>query len=209
MIKAWRDELECRGLPAEEGRNLHRGLPRRALTVAGPEPPAGRIPDAVAGPFLETIRRDLCDLIENETAVHQNAEVRLKMLFFTLTFGMAEPREQCKAVEHDRRVGGKHHIRQTRNAGHDLEPCAGSGERCSKRLEAATGRSPVTYRIFGPGIGLHPRVNRVGHLEICGIGQQQQMFRRHGGLSPKRSPAPCEITLARPAAKEKLALLTK
>jgi hypothetical protein len=73
----------------------------------------------------------LCDLIENETAVHQNAEVPLKMLFFTLTFGVAEPREQRKAVEYDRRVGGKHHVRQTRNAGHDLEPCPGSGEcRC-------------------------------------------------------------------------------
>jgi hypothetical protein len=108
------------------------------------------------------------------------------MLLFAAAFRVAEPAEQCKAIEHDRRVGRKHHIRQTGNAGHDLEQCAGSGERCSKRLEAAPGRSPVTYRIFGPGIGLHPRVNRVGHLEICGIGQQQQMFRRHGGLSPQK-----------------------
>src|SRR6516165_11566526 len=128
MIKAWRDKLERRRLPAEEGRNLHCCLPRRALAVAGPKPSAARIPDAVAGPFLETIRRDLCDLIENETALHQNAEVRREMLFFTLTFGVAEPREQRTAVKHDRRVGGKHHVRQTRNAGHDLEPCPGGGE---------------------------------------------------------------------------------
>src|SRR6516162_11938246 len=208
MIEARRDELECRRFPTKEGRNLCRRLPRRALTVARPEPPAGRVPDAVACPFLKTIWRELRDLIENEPALHQNAKVLLKVLLFAAAFRVAEPGEQRKAIEHYRRVGGKHHIRQTRNAGHDLEPCAGSGERCRKRLEAATGRSPVTYRIFGPGIGLHPRVNRVGHLEICGIGQQQEWFRRHGGF-PQRSPALPEITLAQAAAKEKLALLTK
>src|SRR6516225_258236 len=209
MIKAWRDKLERRRLSAKKGRNLCRRLSRRALTVAGPEPPAGRIPDAVARPFLETIRRDLCDLIENEPALHQNAKVLLKMLLFATAFRVAKPAEQRKAIEHYRRVRGKRHIRQTRHAGHDLEPCSGSDERCCERSKAAPRRSPVTHRIFGPGIGLHPGVNRVGHLEMGGIGKQQQMFRRHGGLSPKRSPAPREITMARPAAKEKLALLTK
>src|SRR6516165_1113350 len=166
MIKAWRDKLERRRLSAKKGRNLCRRLSRRALTVAGPEPSASRIPDAVAGPFLETIRRDLCDLIENETAVHQNAEVRLKMLFFTLTFGVAEPSEQRKAVEHDRRVGGKHHVRQTRNARHDLQPCPGGGECRGERLKAAPGRGQVTYRIFGPRVRPHPWVDCVAHLEV-------------------------------------------
>src|SRR5213082_2583205 len=111
MIKARRDEFECRRFSAEEGRNLRRRLPRRALTMAGPEPPAGRVPDAVACPFLKTIWRDLHDLIENEPALHQNAKVLLKMLLFAAPFRMAEPAEQCKAIEHYRRVGGKHHIR--------------------------------------------------------------------------------------------------
>jgi len=209
MIEARQDELECRRFAAEEGRNLCRGLPRRALTVAGPESPAGRVPDAVACPLLKTIWRDLCDLIENEPALHQNAKVLLKMLLFAAALRVAEPAEQCKAIEHYRRIGGEHHVRQTCNAWRDLEPCPGSSERCRERVETAPSRSPVTYRILGPGIGLHPRVDRVGHLEMGGIGQQQQRFRRHGGLSPKRSPSPRELTLARPAAKEKLALLTK
>src|SRR6516165_3655439 len=139
MIEAWGDKFECRRFSAEVGRNLHRRLPRRALTVAGPEPPAGRIPDAVACPFLKTIWRDLCDLIENEAALHQDVKVLLKMLLFAAAFRVAKPAEQCKAIEHYRRVGRKHHIRETGNAGHDLEPRAGSGERCRKRLEAATG----------------------------------------------------------------------
>src|SRR5262249_33665994 len=101
---------------------------------------------------------------------------------------------------------GERHGRGPCNPGHDLERCPGSRERCRERVETAPSRSLVIYRILGPGIGLHPRVDRVGHLEMGGIGQQQQRFRRHGGLSPKRSPAP---TLARPTAKEKLALLTK
>src|SRR6516165_12512211 len=130
MIEARRDELECRRFSAEVGRNLCRGLPRRALTVAGPEPPAGRVPDTVACPFLKTIWRDLCDLIENEPAFHQDAKVLLKMLLFAPTFGMAEPGEQCKAIEHYCRVGGKRHIRQTRHAGHDLEPRSSSDELC-------------------------------------------------------------------------------
>src|SRR5215471_11783707 len=95
MIKVWRDELECRRLPAEEGRNLRRRLPRRALTVAGPEPPAGRVPDAIACPFLKTICRDLCDLIENEPTLHQNAKVLLKMLLFAAAFRMAEAGVPC------------------------------------------------------------------------------------------------------------------
>src|SRR6516162_10341361 len=185
MIEARRDELECCRFSAEVGRNLCRGLPRRALTVAGPEPPAGRVPDAVACPFLKTIWRDLCDLIENEPALHQNAKVLLKMLLFATAFRVAKPAEQCKAIEHYRRVRGKRHIRQTRHAGHDLEPCSGSDERCCERSKAAPRRSPVTHRIFGPGIGLHPGANRVGHLEMGGIGQQQQWLRRHGGLPPK------------------------
>jgi len=93
------------------------------------------------------------------------------MLFFALTFGVAEPREQRKAVEHYRRVGGKRHVRQTRNAGHDLEPCSGCGECRCKRLKAAPGRSQVTHRIFGPGIGPHPWIDCVAHLEVRGIGQ--------------------------------------
>src|SRR5262249_6872631 len=156
----------------------------------------------------KTIWRDLCDLIE-KPALHQNAKVLLKMLLFATAFRVAEPGEQCKTIEHYRRVGGKHHIRQTRNAGHDLESCPGSDERCRKRPEAAPCRRPVTHRTFGPGTGLHPRVDRVGHLEMARIGQQQQRFRRHGGLPQKRSPAPRELTLSQPAAKEKLALLTK
>jgi hypothetical protein len=72
----------------------------------------------------------MCDFIENEPALHQNAKVLLKMLLFAAAFRVAEPAEQCKAIEHYCRVGGKHHIRQTRNAGHDLEPCPGSDERC-------------------------------------------------------------------------------
>src|SRR6516165_6101595 len=208
MIEARRDKLECRRFPAEESRNFFRRLPRRALTVAGPEPSTGRVPDAVASPFLKTIWRDLCDLIK-KPALHQNAKVLLKMFLFAAAFRVAEPAEQCKAIEHDRRVGGEHHIRQARTAGHDLKPCPGTDERCCERLEAAPSRSPVTYRIFRPGTGLHPRVDRIDHLEMGGIGQQQQCFRRHGGLSPKRSPAPRELTMARPTAKEKLALLTK
>src|SRR6516165_11940334 len=131
------------------------------------------------------------------------------MLFFAAAFRVAESAEQCKAIEHYRRVGGKDHIRQTRNARHDLEPCAGSGERCRKRLEAATGGSPVTYRIFGPGIGLHPRVDRVGHLEMGWIGQQQQRFRRHGGLSPKRSAAPRETDTGATDCQRKASIIDK
>src|SRR5262249_36323012 len=127
MIEVWRDKLECRRFPAEEGRNLRHRLPRRALTVAGPEPPAGRVPDAVARPFLKTIWRDLCNLIENKPALHQNAKVLLKMFFFAAAFRVAEPAEQCKAIEHYRRVGGKYHIRETGNAGHDLEPPQATG----------------------------------------------------------------------------------
>src|SRR6516162_3539782 len=189
MIEARRDELECRRFPTKEGRNLCRRLPRRALTVARPEPPAGRVPDAVACPFLKTIWRELRDLIENEPALHQNAKVLLKVLLFAAAFRVAEPGEQRNAIEHYRRVGGKHHIRQTRNARHDLQPCPGSDERCCERSEAVSGRSPVTHRIFGPGAGLHPRVDRIGHLEMGGIGQQQQRFRRHGGLPQKISGA--------------------
>jgi hypothetical protein len=128
----------------------------------------------------------LCDLIEDEPAFHQNAKVLLKMLLFAAAFGVAEPGEQCKAIEHYRCVGGKRHIRQIGHAGHDLESCPGSDERCCEKLEAAPGRSPVTHRILGPGTGLHPRVYRVGHLEVGRIGQQQQWFRRHGGLSPQK-----------------------
>src|SRR6516165_11421477 len=106
MIEAWGDKFECRRFSAEVGRNLRRRLPRRALTVAGPEPPAGRVPDAVACPFLKTIWRDLCDLIENEPALHQNAKVLLKMLLFATAFRVAKPAEQCKAIEHYRRVAG-------------------------------------------------------------------------------------------------------
>ena len=109
------------------------------------------------------------------------------MLLFALAFGVAEPREQRPAVEHHRRIGGKHHVRQARNAGHDLKPGPRSGERCCERPEAALGRGEVTRRIFRPGARPHPWVDPVGHLEMRGIGQQQQRLRRHGGFSAKKN----------------------
>ena len=187
MIKARRDELESRHLPAEERRDLVGRLPRRALAVTGPEPSAGRVPDAVARSFLKACCRELRDLLEEESAPHRSPETFLEMLLFALAFGVAKSRDQRTAVEHHRRIGGKHHVRQVRNTGHDLKPGSGSGERCCQRLEAALGRGEVTRRIFRPGARLHPWVDPVGHLEVRGIGQQQQRLRRHSGFSAKKS----------------------
>ena len=86
-------------------------------------------------------------------------------------FRVAESGEQCKAIEHNSRIGGEHHVRQTGNSRHDLQPCPGSGESCYERPEAALSSSQVTYRIFGPDAGLHPWVDPVAHLEVRGIGQ--------------------------------------
>ena len=93
MIKTRRDEFEGRHLLAEECRDLVGRLPRRALAVTGPEPSAGRVPDAVARSFLKARCRELRDLLEEEPAPLQSPEVFLEMLLFALAFGVAEPRD--------------------------------------------------------------------------------------------------------------------
>src|ERR1700736_3161534 len=127
MIKARRDELESRHLPAEDRGALAGRRPRRALAVTGPEPSAGRVPDAVARSFLKACCRELRDLLEEESAPRRSPETFLEMLLFALAFGVAKSRDQRTAVEHHRRIGGKHHVPQGRNPGHDFKP--GSGRR--------------------------------------------------------------------------------
>ena len=148
-------------------------------------PAAGSVPDAVACPFLKTVRRKLRSLVE-KPALHQSVKAFLEMLLFAPAFGMAEPREQREAVEYNRCVGGEHHVGQTGNTRHDLKPCAGCGERRCEQLEAAPSCGDMIDRILRPGVRLHPRVDRVGHFEMRGIGQQQQRLRRHDGFSAKK-----------------------
>jgi hypothetical protein len=97
VIEARRNKLKRGRFPTKEARDLGYRLACRALTIAGPEPAAGSVPDAIAGPFLKTVWRELRDLIE-KPALHQSVKVFLEMLLFASAFGMAEPRQQSEVV---------------------------------------------------------------------------------------------------------------
>ena len=129
------------------------------------------------------------DLVE-KPAAHERAEVIPEMPLFALAFGMTEAREQRPAIEHHRGVGGEYHVRQPGHAGHDLKPRPGSAKRCDELAEAAPGGGEMARGIRGPGAGPHPRVDRIGHREMRGIGQQQHGLQKQGGLRQQAPPCP-------------------
>ena len=89
--------------------------------MAHPEERAVRIPDTVAGAFLQNTVRQF-DNFRKQSARLEIQKRGAEHRFLALAFGMTEPRHQRPAIKHDGGIGREYQIRQTfhRRDGLDL-----------------------------------------------------------------------------------------
>ena len=119
-----RSEARQAQAPSSPGRRRPRSrIPPAASNADHSRPRTGRGPHPRCSrpPLLENSLPGIARPHQEDPRPIRALKVFLEMLLFALAFGMAEPRKQRTAVEHHRRIGGKHHVRQTRDARHDLD----------------------------------------------------------------------------------------
>ena len=174
MIKSRVGQAQGNDFDVEPLRQLRMGGQLAAKAVSGPQTSARRVEQGVARAFERKVRRQF----KNLEALF--LEPFFEYRFFALAFARQKAAQDKLLPQHQTRVGGEHHVRQ-------------SGQRRDALhfrvfFEQTAQRSPLAGSGLAGGfvdVPLHPGIDDVIHFVVVGRAHQEARFRNHALIYAK------------------------